>query len=60
MLATGTIPGSITRGGQDSFELGDKKSRVYIEDGDEIHISALASDGVGFGECIGKVLPAYL
>lgn len=70
ILATGTISGStdeshgclleLTKGGQDSFELGDGKSRIYIEDGDEIQISALASDGVGFGECTGKVLPAYL
>lgn len=70
ILATGTISGStdashgclleLTKGGQDSFEIGDGKSRVYIEDGDEIQISALASEGVGFGECTGKVLPAYL
>lgn len=70
ILATGTISGStdeshgclleLTKGGKDSFKLGDGQSRVYIEDGDEIQISALASDGVGFGECTGKVLPAYL
>lgn len=70
ILGTGTISGAtdeshgclleLTKGGQDSFEIGDGKSRVYIEDGDEIQISALASNGVGFGECTGKVLPAYL
>ncbi|OBT98397.1 hypothetical protein VE01_03147 [Pseudogymnoascus verrucosus] len=55
ILGTGTISGStdeshgclleLTKGGQDSFEIGDGKSRVYIEDGDEIRISALASNG---------------
>ncbi|KFY27658.1 hypothetical protein V491_00792 [Pseudogymnoascus sp. VKM F-3775] len=70
ILATGTTSGStdeshgclleLTKGGQESFELGDRKSRVYIEDGDEIQISALASNGVGFREFTGKVLPAYL
>ncbi|KFY17062.1 hypothetical protein V492_00922 [Pseudogymnoascus sp. VKM F-4246] len=70
ILGTGTISGTtdeshgclleLTKGGQQSFEIGGGKSRVYIEDGDEIQISALASDGVGFGECIGKVLPANL
>ncbi|KFY28338.1 hypothetical protein V491_00520 [Pseudogymnoascus sp. VKM F-3775] len=70
ILATGTISGStddshgclleLTNGGQYSFELSDGQSRIYIEDGDEIQISALASDGVGFGECTGKVLPADL
>jgi fumarylacetoacetase len=67
ILATGTISGStddshgclleLTKGGQESFELSDGKRRVYLEDGDELQLSALASDGVGFGECNGKVLP---
>jgi len=70
VLATGTISGStddshgclleLTKGGQDTFAISDGKSRVYLEDGDELQISALASEGVGFGECTGKVLPALL
>lgn len=69
ILATGTISGStgdshgclleLTKGGRDSFTVNGGK-RVYLEDGDVLQISALASDGVGFGECIAKILPALI
>lgn len=68
LLATGTISGStdeshgclleLTKGGQKSFALGEGVERVYLEDDDSVRISALASEGVGFGECTGKILPA--
>jgi fumarylacetoacetase len=68
LLATGTISGStheshgclleLTKGGQKSFAVGEGAERVYLEDGDAVRISALASEGVGFGECTGKILPA--
>ena len=66
ILATGTISGptsdshgclmELTKGGESSFQLDKGLSRVYLEDGDMVRISAFASDGVGFGECIGKIL----
>jgi len=69
ILGTGTISGStaeshgclleLTSGGQDSFQLSNGSSRVYLEDGDQVRISAIASDGVGFGECIGSILPSF-
>ncbi|PQE31806.1 fumarylacetoacetate hydrolase protein [Rutstroemia sp. NJR-2017a WRK4] len=68
LLATGTISGStheshgclleLTKGGQKSFAVGEGAERVYLQDGDAVRISALASEGVGFGECTGKILPA--
>ena len=68
ILATGTISGStgdshgclleLTNGGQDSFAISEGGTRIYLEDGDIVQLSALASNGVGFGECSGKVLPA--
>ena len=68
ILATGTISGStddshgclveLTNGGQNSFATSEGGTRIYLEDGDIVQLSALASNGVGFGECSGKVLPA--
>ena len=69
--ASGTTPGSLgcllemTMGGKRAFELqggeGGKKTattRTWLEDGDEVRISGVAGDGVGFGECVGRVVPA--
>lgn len=68
LLATGTISGptgdshgcllELTKGGQDSFAIDGGAKRVYLEDGDTIQISALASEGVGFGDCTGKIIAA--
>ncbi|KAL2066180.1 hypothetical protein VTL71DRAFT_2251 [Oculimacula yallundae] len=68
LLATGTISGDtheshgclleLTKGGEKSFDITSGLNRKFIEDRDSIRISASCGDGVGFGECIGKVLPA--
>ncbi|KAH9218658.1 fumarylacetoacetate hydrolase family protein [Leptodontidium sp. 2 PMI_412] len=68
LLATGTISGEthdshgclleLTKGGEQSFNIADGSRRKFLEDGDSIRISAICGEGVGFGECIGKVLPA--
>jgi len=68
ILATGTISGhtddshgcllELTNGGQDSFQISEGSNRLYLEDGDILRLSAVASDGVGFGECIGRVMPS--
>lgn len=65
LLATGTISGEgegssgclmevASKGGVD---VGDGRKRVWLEDGDVVCISAVAGPGVGFGECVGKILP---
>ncbi|PVH82821.1 fumarylacetoacetate hydrolase family protein [Cadophora sp. DSE1049] len=68
LLATGTISGEtktshgclleLTKGGEQTFEVAGGMNRTFLEDGDSIRISASCGDGVGFGECFGKVLPA--
>jgi fumarylacetoacetase len=71
LYASGTIsgpsPGSygslleLTWNGQKPFQLGDTLERTFIEDGDSVIMRGYAEkDGVriGFGECVGKVLPA--
>ncbi|KAH7370644.1 fumarylacetoacetase [Rhexocercosporidium sp. MPI-PUGE-AT-0058] len=68
ILATGTISGEtkeshgclleLTKGGEESFNIAGGSSRKFLEDGDSIRLTAVCGDGVGFGECIGKVLPA--
>jgi fumarylacetoacetase len=67
ILATGTISGEadeshgclleLTKGGQQNFKV-NGGSRLFIEDGDSIQISAFVGSGVGFGECVGKMMPA--
>lgn len=72
LLGTGTIsaPGrdgcgsmlEITRGGAEPIELPSGETRAFLEDGDEVVLSARANrEGfapVGFGECRAVVLPA--
>jgi fumarylacetoacetase len=68
VLATGTISGStkeshgclweLTEGGEIAFDLEDGHKRVYLEDGDSIRLSAVAGTGVGFGDCVGTIIPA--
>lgn len=68
LLATGTISGEtktshgclleLTKGGEENFKIAGGLHRTFLEDGDSIRISASCGDGVGFGECVGKVLPA--
>jgi len=46
----------LTNGGKDSFQVCEGLNRLCLEDGDVLRLSAVASDGVGFGECIGREL----
>ncbi|RAL13226.1 fumarylacetoacetate hydrolase family protein [Aspergillus homomorphus CBS 101889] len=68
ILGTGTVSGStegsygclleVTQGGKVKASLAGNGERVYLVDGDVVTMSALAGEGVGFGECSGQVLPA--
>lgn len=71
ILGTGTVSGSeqgsygclleMTNGGKEPVVLEDDLKRVFLEDGDVVHMTALAGkdgSGVGFGECVGQLLPA--
>jgi fumarylacetoacetase len=64
---SGTTPDSLgyllemTMNGKKSFNLKDGSSRTFLKDGDGVRTTGFAgseSDGVGFGDCVGKVLPA--
>jgi fumarylacetoacetase len=67
LLGSGTISGyghdqhgcllELNEGGQKEFELNNGEKRIWIEDGDSIQLTGWASDGVGFGECVGVVVP---
>jgi fumarylacetoacetase len=37
---------------------GQVEKRVFFDDGDTVCLSAYAGKGVGFGDCVGTVLPA--
>lgn len=71
IMATGTVSGSekglhgclleATEGGKSPIILEDGSSRTYLQDGDTVRMTAVAgesSSGVGFGECVGRLLPA--
>lgn len=72
LLGSGTISGpekgtqgsllEATSGGKVPVELPGAESRVFLEDGDTIRIVGWAGDEdsgyVGFGDCVGKILPA--
>uniref|UniRef100_A0A8H7NL73 Fumarylacetoacetase n=1 Tax=Bionectria ochroleuca TaxID=29856 RepID=A0A8H7NL73_BIOOC len=71
ILATGTVsePGrgqrgcllETTEGGLEPVILSDGTSRKYLEDLDIVRMTAIAgepSSGVGFGACLGRVLPS--
>lgn len=73
LLGTGTVSGSVdgshgcllesTKGGKERVKLSDGGERVYLLDGDIVRMTAVLGDyasGVGFGECIGEILPARL
>jgi fumarylacetoacetase len=52
----------ISRGGKEPVELPDGESRSFLEDGDELILTArCTADGavpIGFGPCSGRILPA--
>lgn len=72
LLGTGTISGpersaygsllEITRGGADPIELPTGEQRSFLEDGDEIILTARAEAPgyvpIGFGECRATIMPA--
>ncbi|KAF5006424.1 hypothetical protein FDECE_7184 [Fusarium decemcellulare] len=68
ILATGTVSGSeegsqgclleTTEGGTRPLTLRDGSKRTYLGDGDVVRITAVAGEGVGFGDCIGGLTPS--
>ncbi|HVL79097.1 MAG TPA: fumarylacetoacetase [Sphingomicrobium sp.] len=54
----------ISRGGKQPVELASGESRSFLEDGDEVTLRAWCkAEGavrIGFGECIGRVVPAVV
>lgn len=73
LLGTGTISGmtrdslgsllELTRGGADPLSLPEGEQRSFLENGDELILSArchsLGHISIGFGECRGIVVPAH-
>ncbi len=71
LLGSGTISGStkesrgslleLSWGGKEPLELPTGETRSFIEDNDTLTLKGAAKgDGytIGFGDCVGKVLPA--
>lgn len=72
LLGTGTISGptdsqrgsmlELTAGGQKQLELPTGEVRAFLEDGDEIAFRAICRrngfNAIGFGPCVGRILPA--
>ena len=72
VYASGTISGptsdslgsllELTEGGKKSLHLPDGTERKYLQDGDTITIRAFAEKNgirIGFGTCVGSILPAH-
>lgn len=69
LLATGTVSGNTPEshgclmevaasGGVDiKNEQGNSEKKLWLADGDTVKITGLAGLGVGFGECVGNILP---
>jgi fumarylacetoacetase len=72
LLGTGTLSGEdresmgslleLSGGGKEPIDLGNGETRTFLEDGDEVIITAFAeADGfvrLGFGECRARIAPA--
>ncbi|KAL4804983.1 hypothetical protein BDV18DRAFT_161383 [Aspergillus unguis] len=71
LLGTGTVSGfgegeegcllESTKGGKEMVKLADGSERAFLLDGDVVRMTAVLGNedsGVGFGECVGEVLPA--
>lgn len=70
LLATGTISGETKESHGCLMEVAAKggltiqktdgvsEQRIFFHDGDTVTLTAVAGPGVGFGQCVGKVLPA--
>jgi len=69
LLGSGTISGpdesalgsflELSYDGKKEWEVAGQK-RTFLEDGDEVIFVGYAGEGVGFGECKAKILPADL
>lgn len=67
LFGTGTISGTdkeslgclleMTWGGKNPIKFGEG-TRTFLQDGDVVTMRGTTHHGVGFGECVGKVLPA--
>jgi fumarylacetoacetase len=70
LVASGTVSGEkdeehgclmeLTMNGKKPWKLDDGSELKYLEDGDEVRLTGVVGDGsggVGFGECVGKVIP---
>lgn len=72
LLGSGTISGphkgtqgsllEASEGGKKPLQLQGGESRIFLEDGDTVKIVGWAGDEesglVGFGDCVGQILPA--
>ena len=71
ILATGTVSEEgedgkgclleLAEGGSRPFKLGDGSERTFLQDGDVVRMTAVAGQGesgVGFGECVGRLVPS--
>ena len=69
LLATGTISGDVAgsngcllemvaKGGVEVNINGKNERRIFLDDGDTVRLTAYAGQGVGFGDCVGTILPA--
>lgn len=71
VMATGTVTGAgteeygclleVTEGGKRPIQLQDGTERRFLLDGDVVQMTAVAGDessGVGFGECVGRLVPS--
>ncbi|KAI9670668.1 MAG: hypothetical protein M1831_005888 [Alyxoria varia] len=74
LIGTGTISGTVpqscgslleqSRGGQRAVSLANGSERMFLEDGDTVTFKGVCGDKdealVGFGECIGTIMPAHV
>lgn len=71
LLGSGTISGKVlgtegslleqTNGGKRPIRLADETERLFLEDGDEVVLRGICGEEgnyVGFGDCVGVILPA--
>lgn len=66
VLGTGTVSGptdrelgcllEVTKGGKTPLSLENSEKRTWLEDRDVVRMTAVAGDGIGFGECVGKLV----
>ena len=73
ILATGTVSEEgaggkgclleLSEGGSRPFRLDDGSERAFLQDGDVVRMTAVAGEdesGVGFGECVGRLVPTVV